>query len=208
MNAKDLVYFLWSHWTRGKRRIQRAVDVRRYLFASIGKGSFVSPSSVIPFPQAVRIGAYVILDDQCAIITQNARIQLGDRTILGAYARVHAVEGDICMGSDCTLQQFSMISGYSAGITIGNGVRIGAHTLIIGSDHNIEGRDTPIWKKGSTSLGIKINDDVWIGSNVTILDGVELGQGCVIAAGAVVTKNVSPFAIVAGVPAKTIRERN
>ena len=207
MIVKDIVYFLWKYWTRGKRRIRQTIDIRRYLFASIGKGCFVSPSSLIPFPQSVRLGEQVMLDDQCGIITQNASIYLGDRTTIGAYARIQAVQGDIRLGENCTLQQFSMISGYSAGILIGDNVRIGAHTLIIGSNHIIDGRDTPIWKKGSTSLGIKINNDTWIGSNVTILDGVEIGEGCVIAAGAVVTKNVLPFTIMAGVPAKLIRER-
>jgi len=65
----------------------------------------------------------------------------------------------------------------------------------------------PIINQGIISKGIKIEDDVWIGSNSTVLDGVTIGRGSVIGAGSVVTQDIPPFSVALGVPAKLIKER-
>ncbi len=124
-----------------------------------------------------------------------------------AFARIHALFGDIIIGEDCTLNHFSMILGEKAGIVIGNGVRIGAHSLIIGSNHISELVNKPIWTQGISSKGITIENDVWIGSNVTVLDGVRIGTGSILAAGTVVSKDVPEFTVVGGVPARIIKKR-
>jgi acetyltransferase-like isoleucine patch superfamily enzyme len=67
--------------------------------------------------------------------------------------------------------------------------------------------DRPIRDQGVTNKGIVIDDDVWVGSNVTFLDGVHVGTGCVIGAGAVVTKDLPPYSVAAGVPARVIDNR-
>lgn len=73
--------------------------------------------------------------------------------------------------------------------------------------HRYQRTDIPIKEQGIEARGILIQDDVWIGAGVTILDGVEIGRGSVIAAGAVVTKNVEPFSVMAGVPAHLLKCR-
>jgi acetyltransferase-like isoleucine patch superfamily enzyme len=92
-------------------------------------------------------------------------------------------------------------------LKIGDGVRIGAGTVIIPSNHVFSDPDVPIYLQGSAGTGICIEDDVWIGANCTILDGVHIGQGSVIAAGAVVNKDVAPYSVVGGVPARLIKKR-
>lgn len=88
-------------------------------------------------------------------------------------------------------------------VTIGNNVRIAPYVLILDSDfHKV---DDHFSEEGINSP-IIIHDNVWIASNSTILKGVEIGEGAVVAAGSVVTKNVPPFTVVAGVPAKVIRQ--
>jgi acetyltransferase-like isoleucine patch superfamily enzyme len=93
------------------------------------------------------------------------------------------------------------------GLTIGAGVRIAAHVVIIPGSHNFADPDRLIYEQGMTYAGVTIGDDVWIGTGAKILDGVTVGRGAVIAAGAVVTKDVAPLAIVGGVPAKVIGRR-
>jgi acetyltransferase-like isoleucine patch superfamily enzyme len=89
-------------------------------------------------------------------------------------------------------------------VTIGNDVIIGPNVSIPGASHNIF-VDVPFSESGLTSTGTVICDSVWIGSNVTILDGVTIGKYSVVAANSVITKDVPAYSLVGGVPAKIIR---
>lgn len=84
---------------------------------------------------------------------------------------------------------------------------IAAHTVIIPADHEYGDLETPIMYQEEIRKGIKIEDDVWIGCGVRILDGVVIGKGSVVGAGSVVTRSVPPFSVVVGVPAKVIKCR-
>lgn len=93
-------------------------------------------------------------------------------------------------------------------ITIGNDVMIGPKTIIWGRDHGMENNGIAMKRQSHISLPIIIKDDVWIAANVIILKGVTIGEGAVVGAGSVVVKDVPPYAIVAGNPAKVIKYRN
>lgn len=108
-------------------------------------------------------------------------------------------EGSI-IGDKC------LIDARAGGVTIGNNVNISSNVCMWTDQHDYNDpwfRSLP-GKRGPITIG----DRVWIGPNVTILHSVSIGEGAVVAAGAVVTKDVPPFALVGGVPAKVIGERN
>lgn len=110
----------------------------------------------------------------------------------------------IKLGDNVTLNEWVYISGYSS-VTIGNAVRIGSRTTILSSDHEFKDRDRKIYKQGiNTRGGVQIENDVFIGTGVIILDGVVIGTHSVIGAGSVVTKDVPPYSVVAGNPAKVM----
>ncbi len=113
----------------------------------------------------------------------------------------------IKIGEDVTLNEWVFLSGFGE-LAIGDNVRIGHRVSIITSDHIYTDIFTPIFRQGLSAAPVLIEDDVWIGCNATILKGVRIGRGAIVAAGAVVTKNVPPLAIVAGVPACVISTRN
>lgn len=93
-------------------------------------------------------------------------------------------------------------------LIIGNDVMMGPDVVILGSGHNTSRTDIPMRLQGSPdSQQTVIGNDVWIGTRVIILPGVKIGNGVIIGAGAVVTKNVPDYAIVGGVPAKIIKYR-
>lgn len=93
-------------------------------------------------------------------------------------------------------------------VTIGKDVMMGPDCMMYTTNHGMERTDIPMWKqKSSVPSPIVIDDDVWIGSRVIILSGVHIGKGSVIGAGSVVTKDVAPYSIVGGNPAKLIRIR-
>lgn len=116
--------------------------------------------------------------------------------------------GSIKIGNNCSINPYTVIYGHGKGTTIGDNVLIAGHCMIISSNHNFGNKDVPINQQGETSRGIIIEDDVWLGAGVKILDGVTIGKGSIVAAGSVVNKNIEPYSIYAGVPAKKIKTRN
>ncbi|MDD2961543.1 MAG: acyltransferase [Muribaculaceae bacterium] len=92
-------------------------------------------------------------------------------------------------------------------LIIGNNVMMGPEVIILTSTHRYERTDIPMCKQGGDIHEVKVGDDVWIGTRSIILPRVTIGNGVIIGAGSVVTKNIPDFAIVGGVPAKIIRYR-
>lgn len=115
----------------------------------------------------------------------SARTSLGDYSGIGINARINGT------------------------CTIGKYVMMGTDVVIITRNHAFDRTDIPMMHQGfEEERPVVIGDDVWIGDRVIILPGVHVGEGSIIAAGAVVTHDVPPYAIVGGVPAKVIRMRN
>ena len=143
------------------------------------------------------------VDGRAVIDPAGGRISIGRKTTIAPFAMLLAHGGFIEIGEFCSVNPFCVLYGHG-GLRIGNYVRIATHTVIIPANHVFDDPDTPISYQGLTKIGVAIEDDVWIGAGVRILDGVLIGKGAIIAAGAVVTRNVPPLAIVGGVPARRI----
>lgn len=137
------------------------------------------------------------------------------RAIVGKNSKVHATvilrqAHNIIIGDNCLINHNNVLqAGHgSAKIKIGNYVHTGANVMMIAFNHGFYTREIPTIKQDYIDASIVIEDDVWIGGGSTILAGVHVGKGAIIAAGAVVNKDVPEFAIVGGVPAKIIKYRN
>lgn len=113
----------------------------------------------------------------------------------------------IKMGKNVYINHGCFIDASQGEIEIGNNVLIGPYCVLRAADHVFSNPDIPILKQGHEPGKIVIEDDVWLAANVTVLPNVRIGKGSVIGAGAVVTKDVEPFSIAAGVPAKKIGTR-
>jgi acetyltransferase-like isoleucine patch superfamily enzyme len=136
----------------------------------------------------VKLGECVTLDRFVTLITcdvEDGDIEIGDSTYIGAQVRLDG-PGFIKIGRDCTIASYS--------------------TLVAGN-HHFSDRSRPIREQGMSYKGITVEDDCWLGSGVRVLDGVTIGRGSVIGAGSVVTKDIPPYSIAVGVPAKVIGER-
>ena len=93
-------------------------------------------------------------------------------------------------------------------LKVGGDVMMGSDVLILGENHRFDDLDHPMRLQGYTAPSpVRIQDDVWIGARAIILPGLTIGKGAIIGAGAVVTKDVPPYAICAGNPARVIRFR-
>jgi acetyltransferase-like isoleucine patch superfamily enzyme len=112
----------------------------------------------------------------------------------------------IVIGDHVTLNEWVYVDGFG-GVQIGDGVRIAHRVTILSSDHRYKNNQQPIYQQGIVASRTVIEDDVWIGCSAVILPGVHIARGAVVAAGAVVSSDVAPYMIVAGVPAKPIGRR-
>ncbi len=146
--------------------------------------------------------------DPRSFIARGGSVHLGENTIVRAGTMLLPSGGSIVVGARTSLNQYIVING-EGGVRIGNDVMIAAFCSIFAANHCIERTDIPMRQQGMvTKGGIIIEDDVWLGTHCVILDGVRIGTGSVIAAGAVVSKDVEPYSIIGGVPAKVIGTRN
>jgi acetyltransferase-like isoleucine patch superfamily enzyme len=158
--------------------------VARIYGARIGKDTYISPAAaLIGFPP------------QETFTTGEQGFVAG-----GAY-----ITGDVSLGANCTVNPYATIRGR---FRCGDGVRIGTYACIVGFNHGYARIDVPIHDQPHTSKGIVMGDDIWVGAHVTIVDGIKVGSHTILAAGAVVTRDVPDYAIVGGNPAKILRMRN
>jgi galactoside O-acetyltransferase len=136
-------------------------------------------------------------------------ISLGRDVTIMSYSKVYAGgEGLIRIGDNVNMNNNVMINARGKGlISIGNSVLIGPNAVIRSNNHSFDRTDMPIREQGVVRGEITIEDDVWIAANAVILPDVRVGKGAIVAAGAVVTKDVAPFTIVGGVPARPIGVR-
>ena len=133
-------------------------------------------------------------------------VRIGPETAVMPHVVIRAGGSrEVRIGSHCSLNPYVCVFG---GATIGNHVRIATHVVIVPMQHRFDRTDVPIHGQGVTSQGVVIEDDVWIGMNVSILDGVRVGRGAIVGAGSVVTRDVPPEAIVVGNPARVLRYRD
>lgn len=133
----------------------------------------------------VTFGNHVFFDDN---------VEVRNRTKTDSY-----------IGNSVSINRNTVVRGF---FRIGNDVAIAPNCTIIGANHNFQRTDVAIKQQGvSNRGGIVIEDDVWIGANCVVLDGVTIGTGCVIGAGSVVTKSIPPYSIAVGNPCKVIKSR-
>jgi acetyltransferase-like isoleucine patch superfamily enzyme len=129
------------------------------------------------------------------------RLTVGDRTTIAAGC---VVRGEVTVGAHCSLNAGAVTIGR---VVVGDLVRIASYAVLVGENHVTDDLGLPIAAQGLRTVGVVIEDDVWIGAHVTVVDGVTVGAHSVVAAGAVVTADVAPWSVVAGVPARVVRDR-
>jgi acetyltransferase-like isoleucine patch superfamily enzyme len=151
-----------------------------------GEGLVLEGDLDLTHPERIRIGS---------------RVKLGKETVLGAWP-----ESELTIGDDTYIGRWTIILAYES-VKIGNDCMIAPGCHITDVNHGIASGEL-IRKQKYTSKPVRIGNDVWVGAGSSILPGVTIGDGAVIGARSVVTKDVAPNAIVVGVPAKVIRYRN
>ena len=183
----------------------------RYHLANMNaKASYVSPKATI-YHDHLRMGQNVFIDDGVIIFKDEngGPVELSKGVHLHREVIVQTGQnGSVVIGNDTHIQPRCLFSAFMAPIRIGALCEIAPNCAFYPYDHSFKPdkpiRNQPLKTKG----GILIEDDVWFGFGVIVLDGVKIGKGAVIAAGAVVTKDIPEGAIAAGMPARVINMRS
>lgn len=191
-HKKRLSYMPWLYWRLKPKHREWAQawqqDYQDYLQSmesvQIGKDCFISP-------------------DAHLFAEPNRNIIIGDNSFIAADCVLH---GPITLGKNVALNHHCTLDGGRKGIHISNNARLAAYCHLYAFNHGMK-LDSTIHEQAVTSTGIYIGEDVWLGANVGVVDGVRIDDFAVIGMDSTVTRSVEAYAIVAGSPAKKIGDR-
>jgi acetyltransferase-like isoleucine patch superfamily enzyme len=171
----------------------------------VGKNTKIFNSNNIVFGKSVTIDNYTIIDG-----FSSEKIILGDCVKIGSFSNLSSTSHlskygkGLKMGNNSAIGDYTQF-GAAGGIEIGNDVIMGSYISFHSENHNYSDNSKLIREQGVTSKGIKIGNNVWVGAKVTFLDGCEVGNNSVVAAGAVVNGVYPDNSIIGGVPAKILK---
>ncbi|GFE69606.1 DapH/DapD/GlmU-related protein [Chroococcus sp. FPU101] len=182
----------------------------RRRLASYHRRGYIAPNATI-YHRDLQLGNHIFIGDRVLIYQdkKGGKVKLNDRVHLyGDLCIQTGEEGSLTIGADSHIQPRCQFSAYKAPIQIGCSVQIGSNCAFYSYNHGIAPdkliKEQPLITKG----GITIEDDVWLGYGVIVLDGVHIGKGAVIGAGSVVTHSIPENAIAVGVPARVVKMRH
>lgn len=180
------------------------------LFASCGKGAIFGKALILRTPANISIGNNVAIDDHSLVdggTGPECTMRIGDKVVISKGCVIQAKTGLLEIGDECDIGAHVILSSVG-GIMLAPNVLIAGNCYIGGGRYHLDSHETPIMYQGIYSRGpVRIGEGTWIGASATILDGVSIGRGCVIGAGALVTKDIPDYAIAVGSPAKIIQQR-
>ena len=173
----------------------------------LGRDVELRNRNLIQFGRGVTVGRGSVIDG-----LSQFGVTLGDSVNIGAYSIIEATGAISNLGKGCSIGDRSALGSFSfigaaGGVTVGSDVIMGNRVSFHSENHTFDETSRPIREQGVTRMGIVIQDDCWIGANVTILDGARVGTGCVIGAGSVVRGEIPPFSVAVGVPARVVNSR-
>lgn len=171
----------------------------------LGKSTTILNAKNINFGANTTIGSYTKIDAYAA-----EKLKFGANSKIGSYGFVSCTSHfskygkGFSMGSNSAMGDYCQV-GAAGGVTIGNDVIMGSYISFHSENHNFNTPNILIREQGTTSKGIVLGNNIWVGAKVTFLDGSQIGDHSVVAAGAVVNGVFPPNVIIGGVPAKIIK---
>lgn len=184
------------------------------MFKDCGKGTVFGFGVVIRQPSKIELGESVVISEYCILdgrtSEETSSIIVGDRAILSNNAMLSSKDGSIRIGCDVGINAQTIVQSTTGNaVEIGDDCVIGQRCLIIGggsydlSDPDRLTRVSPIIRDG----GVVIEENVWLGANVSVLGGVTVARGSVAGAGTLMSRSVPPYSVCMGVPARVVRKR-
>ncbi len=177
------------------RKPARNAKLRRYREWNARQGTSINQDTIVEPSAELRFGPVSV-----------GQIQIGAGSHLDSGTLLATFGGSILLGKRVYVGPYSVVYGHG-GVVLGDNVIVSSHVSIMAMNHLFADLGVPIRDQGERHLGISIESDVWIGTGARILDGVTIGRGSVVGAGAVVTRSLPAFSVAVGVPAAVIYDR-
>lgn len=207
LNMEALIEFVWIQFWSILRGSKLVLFLKHPKGAILGSGVRFFNLSKIHFGNYLKLG-----DNSYLSALGKDGIYLGDNVGIGSYSRIvvstslNNLGSFIKIGNNVGIGEFAYLGG-GGGLVIGDDCIVGQYFSCHPENHNYDNLSLPIRLQGVNRKGIAIGQNCWIGSKVTILDGVKIGDGSIIAAGSVVTNSFPENSIIGGVPAKILKKR-
>lgn len=168
--------------------------MRRFLLPS----SFITLYSFLKWRATISTRAEVEL---------SPHLSLGRGTTVSSFTKIKTTDGELTTGRQCGFGPGCFVAAGAGGIRIGDHSIFGPNVSLIAVNYNYGKLDTPLEEQGTTSKGIRIGRNVWVGASAVILDGAEIGDNSIVVAQSLVNRKFPPNSIIQGNPAKVILQR-
>jgi len=183
----------------------------RFYLARLNPQGYIDPTVIINHTN-LRLGANVFIADRVVLnqVQDGGQLEIGNRVHIlrdSIIATGHGPNGIVTIGDGTYIQPQCQIMGYKGPIKIGCGVQIAPNCAFYSYNHGFRPEELIARQPLETKGGIIVGDDAWIGFGVIVLDGVKIGNGAVVGAGSVVTRDIPDAAIAFGVPARVVKMR-
>ena len=198
-----------TNWVPGALGLLLRSKLYPLILGSVGRNVVFGTNVAIRHPHKIHIGDNVVIDDHCVLDAKgdgNKGITIGNGVFVGRNTILTCHDGDIVLEDNVNIGFNCVISSLGS-IVIKENHLMAAFCYLVGGDHVADRTDVPILYQGRTAKGIVIEENIWLGAGVAVLDGSTVGRDSIIGAHAVVNGDIAPYSIAVGVPAKTIRDR-
>jgi len=199
----------FTSWVPGALGLLLRSKLYPKLIGRVGRNVTFGAGVVLRHPKKIFIGDNVVVDDQCVLDakgTDNRGLFIGDGVFLGRNTILNCKNGDIILEDNVNIGFNCMIFSASE-VRVGANQLMAAYCYLVGGTHAFDNPAIPVLHQKRFSQGITIGPGGWLGSHVSVFDGVTIGKHAVIGAGTTVNKDVPDYAVAAGVPVRVIKER-
>lgn len=208
INGLDLLMIICRRLLLFHRGLIKRIGLKkcgRIVFC--GKSVKLYYKNRIEFGNGITLGDYVEVDALSINgVSAGNNLMLGNYSIIRCTGTIKKIGKGIKIGNNCGIGDYCFF-GAAGGITIGNDVIMGQNVRFHSENHNFAEIDIPIRVQGVSHKGILIGNDCWIGAGCVFLDGVNVGDGCVIGANTLVNKDIPPYSVAVGNPVRVIKNR-
>ncbi|MBN2010334.1 acyltransferase [candidate division KSB1 bacterium] len=204
----ELIMLLTS-WVPGALGLVLRMKLYPLLLGNVGRGVTFGQNVVLRHPHKIKIGDNVVIDDNVVLDAKgqdNDGITIGNGVFLGRGTIFNCKNGDIVLDDNVNMG-FNCHIFSASRVKLGKNALIAANCYMIGGTHKFTRLDISPLEQERESKGIDMGANIWLGSNVQVMDGVTVGHDAIIGTAAVVNDSIPDYAIAVGIPAKVIKNR-